>query len=159
MARRAPLDEKPFRPLNAAVLSSVLQHVPRAEPTTTVVEMVSPKLEVPPAARPTAPASPVERAVPVVKRLDQEKRILYSRDEVHALDRLVQGLAIRLHAQVKASHVMRALTLLLVDAEREVHRRAEDHGAMVRPPNGDMAALQRFERRLADLLAEGLRRG
>ncbi len=153
MARRAPLDEMPFRPLNAAVLSSVMHHVPKVEPPMRVVEIARPE------PKPIESTPRPEPSVALPKRLDQEKRILYSRDEVHALDRVVQGLAIRLHAQVKASHVMRALTLLLLDAEREVHRRAVDHGAMVRPPNGDMAALQRFERRLADLLADGLRKG
>jgi hypothetical protein len=152
MAKRAPLDEKPFRPLNAAVLSSVLQHVPKpAEPTTHVVDLppIRPEL--------TAPRTPHMEPARGLKRLDQEKRILFSREEAHAIDRLVQNLAVRLQAQVKASHVMRALTLLLLHAEGEVTRRAGQHGPMIRPPNGDMAGLELFERELARLLAPALR--
>ena len=146
MARRAPADEKPFRPLDATVLSAVMQHVP------TVAPMESPRAE--PVLRVVEPKAEPLR---LVKKLDQEKRILFTREETHAIDRLVNGLAQRLQAQVKASHVFRALTILLLQAEGEIDRRATTHGPMIRPPNGDMAALQRFERDLARLLAEGLR--
>ena len=93
----------------------------------------------------------------LIKKLDQEKRILFTREETHAIDRLVNGLAQRLQAQVKASHVFRALTLLLLQAEGEIDRRASATGPFVRPSNGDSAGLQRFEKELARLLAEGLR--
>ena len=148
MAKRAPSDEKPFRPLSASVLTSVMGHVPRIENQ---------------ASEPPRPATVVEtpflpRSEPLrlVKKLDQEKRILFTREETHAIDRLVNGLAQRLQAQVKASHVFRALTLLLLQAEGEIDRRASATGPMIRPSNGDSAGLQRFEKDLARLLAAGL---
>ena len=102
MARRAPADEKPFRPLDTSVLNAVMQHVP------TVAPMESPRAE--PVLRVVEPKAEPLR---LVKKLDQEKRILFTREETHAIDRLVNGLAQRLQAQVKASHVFRALTILL----------------------------------------------
>jgi len=159
MAKRPPVDEKPFRPLDVAVLQSVLQHAPEStaiSPVTSslannaMASAVATPLPRPEAAPPRAPAL-------VLKKLDQEKRILFTREESHALDRLVTALASRLQAQVKVSHIMRAATLLLLRAEGEMVRAAAAHGPMTRPPNGDMAALQRFERELAALLDRALR--
>jgi hypothetical protein len=101
------------------------------------------------AARSTAPQ--------FVQKLNQEKRILYTREETQAIDRLVNNLAVRLNAQVKVSHVMRALTTLLLNAEGEVDKRAGEQGSLTRPPNGDFGALQRFERDIACILANALR--
>ena len=152
MAKRAPLDEQPFRPLNASTLQSVLRHVPSA-----------------PESAPVTPPAPV--LVPIRERqpttalaartsspLDQEKRILFTREETRALDRLVGTLAERLQTPVKASHLFRALTALVLPVERQFERCAAERGALLRPPNGDLPALQAFERELAGLVAEALRR-
>lgn len=152
MAKRAPVDEQPFRPLNASTLQSVLRHVPSA-----------------PDPQPVTPAAPV--LVPIRERepippktahtcraLDQEKRILFTREETRALDRLVGTLAERLQTPVKASHLFRALTALALQVERQIERAAAERGALVRPPNGDLPALQAFERELAALMTEALRR-
>ena len=120
-------------------------HVPRIESQAS--EPPRPELAMPSRSEPLR----------LIKKLDQEKRILFTREETHAIDRLVNGLAQRLQAQVKASHVFRALTLLLLQAEGEIDRRASATGPFVRPSNGDSAGLQRFEKELARLLAEGLR--
>ena len=122
MARRAPADERPFRPLDATVLSAVMQHVPS---TVTMTEPAVPLRREEPSFRTVEPRPEPLR---LVKKLDQEKRILFTREEVHAIDRLVNGLAQRLQAQVKASHVFRALTLLLLQAEGDIDRRATSHG-------------------------------
>lgn len=152
MARRSPVDEKPFRPLDVSALKAVIRHRPgEVEGETRVVDLVPP---------PTAlPAEPQERssAQPVNSRLDQEKRILFTREETQAMDRLVSQLANRLRTQVKASHVLRAMSSLLIAAEAQIGQRAEVRGTLVRPPNGDFSALQRFERELAQILAHGLR--
>ena len=151
MARRAPADATRYSPLDATVLSAVMQHVPST--VTTMEQAVPMRRE----EQPLRAVEPRAESLRLVKKLDQEKRILFTREETHAIDRLVNGLAQRLQAQVKASHVFRALTLLLLQAEGDIDRRATTHGPMIRPPNGDRAALQRFERDLARLLAEGLR--
>lgn len=148
MAKRAPENEKPFRPLDVAVLQSVLQHEPEKSPVPTMAT---------PRAQAASEVVPPRESLLVLRKLDQEKRILFTREESLALDRLVTALASRLQAQVKVSHVMRAATLLLLRAERELVQAASARGPMIRPPNGDMAALQRFELDLAVLLDHALR--
>lgn len=156
MARRPPGEEKPFRPLDLSVLSAVVQHssVPleSAPADARVLNMPSSqRLE------PRRETIPERAAVAVVQRLDQEKRVLYTRDERQALDRLVHNLAVRLQTQLKASHVLRAMTALLLHAEGQIDQRAGERGSLIRPPNGDAAALQRFEREIADLLLHAIR--
>lgn len=157
MARRSPVDEKPFRPLDVSILNSVVKHVPaahdsapstptpiiRPEPTTNVRR--EPEIRI------------VPNAAPMLARLDQEKRILFTRTETQAIDRLINNLSVRLNAQIKVSHIIRALTALLLNAETQVHQRASERGPLTRPPNGDFAALQRFEREIASLLADAIR--
>ncbi len=158
MARRAPSDEKPFRPLDASILKSVVQHVAESSappPYPPVPSTVAPQPWA--SSYRETPVKPVMALVPQLTRLDQEKRILYTREETHALDRLVSNLAVRLNTQVKVSHVVRALTALLLRAEKEVDQRAGEHGPLVRPSNGDFAALQRFEREIATIFAHALR--
>jgi len=150
MAKRAPVDEQPFRPLNASTLQSVLRHVPSAlEPVP-----AKPPSPVPVGERQPSTALSARSGSP----LDQEKRILFTREETRALDRLVGTLAERLQTPVKTSHLFRALTALVLPVERQIERCAAERGALVRPPNGDLPALQAFERELASLVAEALRR-
>lgn len=170
MAKRAASDEKPFRPLDASVLQSVMRHTPSSSPPPQV--SVAPPVQRPAepkivelsvqAPRPTQSFEPPAQKVvripdPFAHRLDQEKRILFTREETHAMERLIHNLAVRLNAQVKASHVIRALTTLLLNAETQIDIRAGERGPLTRPPNGDLAALQRFERELATILAHALR--
>jgi hypothetical protein len=93
----------------------------------------------------------------LVEKFDQEKRILFTRSETQAIDRLVTSLARRLNAQVKVSHVVRSLVALLLNAEGEIDKRAGEAPPLVRPANGDAQALQRFERDIARILAAGMR--
>ena len=164
MARRAPLDEKPFRPLDPSVLNSVMQHTPEAmeavagarpEAPTNIIDLRATAINVP--QRSDIPSPKPSLMGPAVQRFDQEKRILFTREETQALDRLVSHLAVRLSAQVKLSHVMRALTMLLLHAENQIHQRAGDLGPLIRPSNGDFGALQRFERVIASVLAHAMR--
>lgn len=151
MAKRAPADERPFRPLDMTLLHSVVQHVSenRSEggdaPASVSQQVVSIRSE-----RPFV-------QTPQFQRLDKEKRVLYTRDERQALDRLVSNLAVRLQAQIKASHVLRALTSLLLHAESEIDRRAGERGPITRPANGDLGALERFECEIALLLSDAIR--
>lgn len=93
----------------------------------------------------------------VVEKFDQEKRILFTRPESQAIDRLVVSLATRLNAQVKVSHVVRALVGLMLHAESEIDKRAGETGPLVRPANGDAQGLQRFEREIGRIFAAALR--
>ena len=155
MARRPPSEEKPFRPLDLSVLSAVIQHTSGPLESAPAEARV---LTLPSSPHIELRRDPALRTVPpVVQRLDQEKRILYTREERQALDRLVHNLAVRLQTQLKASHVLRALTALLLHAEAQIDQRAGERGSLIRPPNGDCAALQRFEREIADLLLHAIR--
>jgi len=164
MAKRSPVDEKPFRPLDVSVLNSVMRHRVgsvtaadfggKPDQYTTLTDLNS-------TVRPTSARGEVSprlsMAIPAPQRLDQEKRILFTREETQALDRLVNTLAMRLRTQVKASHILRALTSLLLQSESQLDKRAGELGTLPRPPNGDFAALQRFERELSIIVAHAMR--
>lgn len=178
MAKRAPVDEQPYRPLldpsvvSAALTTSVspppqrVASVPSLPVPPKVVEL--PHREVGRPAEPLSsyreswePTTGQGRSVvspqTLVEKFDQEKRILFTRAESRAIDRLVTSLATRLNTQVKASHVIRALVALLLNAEGEVDKRAGEAGQIVRPPNGDTKALQRFEKDIAQIIGAALR--
>jgi hypothetical protein len=181
MAKRAAPDEQPYRPLlDASLVTAALSQVVTPAPPPKVMELPrpvnaapkpsdSPKIE--PARRieqiqteqvaSQAAAGPTRdegrAAQGLVEKFDQEKRILFTRGETQAIDRLVTSLAARLNAQVKVSHVIRALVALLLHADAEVDKRAGEAGPLVRPPNGDALALQRFELEIARILAAGMR--
>lgn len=178
MAKRAAPDEQPYRPLlDASLVSAALSNtapstlppasnpvqvtppqsskiveMPRGEPSRRI-EQVRAQTENKPLERevekPTAPQ--------LFEKFDQEKRILFTRGETQAIDRLVTSLAGRFNAQVKVSHVMRALVGLLLHAEGEIDKRAGELGSLTRPPNGDAQALQRFEQEIGKVIASGLR--
>jgi hypothetical protein len=180
MAKRAAPDERPYRPLlDADLVSAALtQSVPRtvagapAAASVKVLEMPrtentrrpEPSFAEPMAATTETAPRLVEATEPVrstvqslVEKFDQEKRILFTRSESQAIDRLVVAVASRLNAQVKVSHVIRALVGLLLHAEAEIDRRAGETGPLVRPANGDAQGLQRFEREIAKIIAAALR--
>ena len=154
MAKRSPVDEEPFRPLNSAILNAVVNHTPKARPAAVDqprhLESVSSK-------RGEAEEHNRPDTIPSMSRLDQEKRVLFNRAEAQAMDRLINNVSGRLNAQIKLSHIMRALVALLLNAETQIYQRVSERGPLMRPPNGDFAALQRFEREIAFLLAEAIR--
>lgn len=178
MAKRAAPNEQPYRPLLDVGLVSAIAQV-AAKPVSTPQPVESgPSTRGSQSTQPLTPrpefgkkieltreiAFPSERvveprAVPkaIVDKFDQEKRILFTRSETQAFDRLVGALASRLNAQVKVSHVIRALVSLALNAEGEIDKRAGEANPLVRPPNGDAQALQKFERDIARILASGLR--
>lgn len=181
MAKRAAPDEQPYRPLlDADLVSAALSHsVPSATSASTPAPpSVAKVFEMPrtetarrfepnisenaiasdeAAPRLTEPEHLRALAQNLVEKFDQEKRILFTRSESQAIDRLVLSLATRLNAQVKVSHVVRALVGLLLYAEGHVDRRAGETEPLVRPANGDAQALQRFEREIGKIIAAALR--
>ena len=186
MGKRAPLDEQPYRPLlDPAVISAALSKTSTPAPAQTqpqarseissaqpspmkVVEISRPEprkvmeLSSSQVAREVLGKEAGEGRAPVVaaefvEKLDQEKRMLLTRGESAQLDRLVRSLAGRLNSQVKTSHVLRALVALALNAEPELDKRAGEAGVLVRPPNGDAKALQRFEKDIARILADSIR--
>jgi len=180
MAKRAAPDEQPYRPLlDADLVSGAMAQPPSGSAAANVKEVsVSrsvPKLSLEPS-RIDLPrqgegrgagrfeAQPATRTMPerevgnsMVEKFDQEKRILFTRTETQAIDRLVTSLARRRNARVKVSHGVRALIGRLLNAEAEIDKRAGEAPPLVRPANGDAQALQRFERDIARILASGFR--
>lgn len=168
MAKRAAPDEKPYRPLlDTELVSAALAHAitpPQPAPQPKVLDL--PRAEPVRRVEPTRQSinEPVTRTfeaefkpqTPFAEKFDQEKRILFTRTETQAIDRLVTSLATRLQSQVKVSHIMRALVALLLNAEAEVHKRAGEAGSLTRPPNGDAQALQKFEREIARVLGAAI---
>jgi hypothetical protein len=177
MAKRAPVDEEPYRPLlDPGVITAALTKA--ATPgaggqkesqalTPKVIELSRPE---PPRAELKPRIESQEgilgrsgvgegraSAHELVEKFDQERRLLLTRSEAAALDRMVISLAGRLSAQVKLSHVLRGLICLLLNAEAEVDKRAGEAPILIRPPNGDAKALHRFEREISRILAAALR--
>lgn len=169
MAKRAAPDEKPYRPLlDTDLVSAALAGFATPAPphASKVVDLPKPEQQrrfertSTPPERQQVPSSPVETraqaTLPVAEKFDQERRVLLTRSESQALDRLVNSLATRLNAQVKASHILRSLVTLLLNAEPDLHRRTGEAGVLVRPANGDAQALQRFEREIARIIGAAL---
>lgn len=173
MAKRAAPDEKPYRPLldTELMTAALTQVVSNTHPQPTQTKVVDlPRADA--SRRPEQPRASFNEQVqrplesdfrpqaqqqqPFAEKFDQEKRILFTRTETQAIDRLVTSLATRLNSQVKVSHLMRALVALLLNAEADVHKRAGEAGPVIRPPNGDAQALQRFERQIAGIIGSAL---
>ena len=161
MAKRAPVDEQPYRPLldSSLVLSAVS---PSSTPKVAKIVDLPRQAEV--AQQEQRPASsarteaPIRQVPePVTLTFDQQKRILFTRAESQSIDRLVTAIASRLNTPFKVSNLMRALTTLVLHAESEVDRRAGELGALVRPANGDIQGIQDFERQVAMVLANAIR--
>src|SRR5437899_2138390 len=127
MAKRAPVGETPYRPLlDRGVIAAALT---KATPGTAAqVDAQGDSAKIVDLNR--ADASSRERPAQsethvfggrsdarenpasveqVVEKRDQEKRMLLTRAESMALDRLVSSLANRVNTQVKLSHILRSL--------------------------------------------------
>lgn len=183
MAKRAPVDEQPYRPLlDPSVLSAALTRpvsaVSNSLPAVTTEQANGasskiidlPRSHEPKRAEQKAPAPASTVSAPVappiktptaihelVEKFDQEKRMLLTRAESAQLDRLVNSLASRLNTQVKSSHVLRALVTLALSAEAEIYKRAGDVSGLTRPANGDANALKKFEREIARVISAAVK--
>ncbi len=172
MAKRT--EEKPFRPLDAALVHGVMHGNAAAAiespptPATRTIELRQPTTEplrqeviapVQPVAKTFTPRTPRARAgeSPLAERLDREKRVLLTPAEERAFERAVSGIAAELGTSLKSSHVLRSCIRLVVNAENELIERARDNGRIVRPPNGDLPAIEDFERVIAAVLQAGIR--
>jgi hypothetical protein len=169
MGKRVPQDDRPYRPVEEALVRAVLTHqggegVAEANGTdgpqqinrsfvTTSVEISS--------EREVLEGVPRDRQeiaqVPLVEKLTREKRVLLTFSEEREIERLVARIAEELGTPVKLSHMLRAYMTLLLHAENEIVKRAHQVGPLHRPSNGDPLALIRFEQRLAQILSAAFR--
>ena len=173
MAKRANSNEGPYRPLlDTGLVSAVIAQAPAAgiQPLVENFDQaaLSKVIDLPS----SEPPRRIEQIQPEIKethpqttkqppqlfeKFDQEKRILFTRGETQAIDRLVTALAARVGTQVKVSHVIRALTALLLHSEAHIDKRAGEAGTLARPANGDAQALQRFEKEIANIFSSAIR--
>ncbi len=167
MGKRAPADERPFNPVEAALIRSVLA----PEPPPPEAPMVTVR---PPALTEESPGEGSSHAdgmarpkllrglqlrtpIPQADKLNREKRVLLTQAEEGEVERVVARLAKELATPVKLSHLLRACVTLLRHAEEQVADHARLTGPLTRPSNGDPAALADFEFRLAQILSAAFR--
>jgi hypothetical protein len=169
MAKRAPADQKPYRPVDEALVRSVIlstampQETRKSEGEGESAPVVAlPHRSETQGLRDNvvgmpAPAPTRKVDTSATERLSREKRVLLSPAEEREVERLVQRLAEELHSPVKLSHVLRACIAVLCHGENELLKRAKDFGPLVRPANGDAVGLARFEHALSQVISEALR--
>lgn len=175
MAKRT--NEAPYRPLrhlDASLVQSVLaghdsqspvarQGVPDS-PAALVEPAQSRQPHEAPVSSPVSAAAVPRRRGPVpelahhtFERMDREKRVLLSRSEERALERVVANIASEIGASLKLSHVLRSCVRIVINAEQELVERARTTGRLIRPPNGDLPALEAFERSITAVVHAGIR--
>jgi hypothetical protein len=171
MAKRVAQDERPYRPVEEALVRAVMSHQ-EAEPVgetvdTEGVQSTNGSLEATPTdltmSKTVLPEVQrndrmvVQASTGTVEKLTREKRVLLSASEEREIEHLVSRIAGELGTPVKLSHVLRAYMILLLHAENEIMKRARQSAPLHRPPNGDPVALASFEQRLAQILLLALR--
>jgi hypothetical protein len=169
MGKRAPADEKPFNPVEAALVRSVLAPEPPppelplvpVQPQTATAEIREREGE---SAWTNGTARPkmlrglqIRTQAPQLDKLNREKRMLLTNAEEREIERLVSRVAEEVSTPVKLSHLLRACVTLLCHAEDQIVDQARHAGTLTRPSNGDPAALAEFEYRLAQILSAAFR--
>jgi len=147
MARRAPKDERPFNPIESALVERVSS---RVAPQDRLVVAPDPVTE-----RPEADES-FERQPQQAKRPAREKRVLLSWEEEIALQRLLDQLTQTLQTPVKLSNALRSCLILLRHAQAPIYQHAARQKALVRPANNDQTGIALFEQRLAGIFQAGI---
>jgi hypothetical protein len=169
MGKRVSPDERPYRPVQEALVRSVLdprEATDMAEPTS---DNGTPMGHGPLTVTESERASQQELLAGIqgnshsvshtlmTEKLSREKRVLLTLSEEREIERLVARVAEALATPVKLSHMLRAYMTLLLHAEGEITKRARLTGSLHRPPNGDPVALARFEHQLAKILSAAFR--
>lgn len=165
MGKRAPADEKPFNPVEAALVRSVLApEPPPPESPIVSIRSVAVETEERESAQINGAVRPkvlrglqMQMPEPRPDKLNREKRVLLTQAEEHEIERLVSRVATEVATPVKLSHLLRACVLLLRHAEDQVVDQARQAGTLTRPSNGDPTALAEFEYRLAQILSAAFR--
>jgi len=171
MGKRAPADEKPFNPVEAALVRSVLANeIPPPEPPSPALSSAPLLTQLSPREQPKdegktdgvphpKPLRRLQRQtlVPQPEKLNREKRVLLTQAEEREIERLVSRIAAEVSTPVKLSHLLRACVTMLRHAEDQIADHARRAGTLMRPSNGDPAALDEFEYRLAQILSAAFR--
>jgi hypothetical protein len=143
MAKRAPKDEKPFNPIESALVERVASRMPIGDARNTYAAGTMTAVEDLPAIEPSP------------KRPPREKRVLLSWEEELALQRLLDQLTETLETPVKLSNALRSCLILLRHAQGPIVDAARRQGTLVRPANNDQTGIALFEQRLAAMFQMG----
>jgi hypothetical protein len=138
MAKRAPRDERPFNPIESALVERVASRTP----------LYDTRNQTPPEIHDEQAAAIIP---PPVKRPPREKRVLLSWEEELALQRLLDQLTETLQTPVKLSNALRSCLILLRHAQGPIVDCAAREGNLVRPANNDQTGIALFEHRLASI--------
>lgn len=187
MAKRVPKDEKPFKPVEEALVRAVMFGSPAggqapARATTTAEEPgTSPRIVEMPRRQTDAQAAALSAAVATppalslsrsdtlrkptiadpadigIGRRDREKRVLLTVAEEHEVERLVSRLAAELRTPVKLSHILRACITMFLHAEGELVEQTKRFPGLTRPSNGNTPEVAEFEHKIAQLVAAAFR--
>ena len=159
MAKRVAQEDRPYRPVEEALVRSVMNRSAVDEDVETIEAQ-----DIPPpiGAAKLSPTSTTVRNQIVVQsqppeKLSREKRVLLSPSEEREIERLVSRVAEAVGTPVKLSHLLRAYMALLLHTENEIIKRAQQAPPMRRPPNGDPIALASFEQGVAQILSAAFR--
>jgi hypothetical protein len=159
MAKRVARDERPYRPVEEALVRSVMSKSEVVDDLEIVETQGTP--EPSGAVQPSPASSTLHNNILIQsqspEKLSREKRVLLSPSEEREIERLVARIAEAVGTPVKLSHLLRAYMTLLLHAENEIIKRAQQAPPMRRPPNGDPIALASFEQRVAQILSAALR--
>ena len=169
MGKRVSPDERPYRPVQEALVRSVLdshEHTGMAEQTGDNGTSMEHGLLAVKHAGNTSQQELLAgiqgnghsvSQTPMTEKLSREKRVLLTLSEEREIERFVARVAEELATPVKLSHMLRAYMTLILHAESEITKRARLTGSLHRPPNGDPVALARFEHQLAKILSAAFR--
>lgn len=142
MAKRAPKDERPFNPIESALVERVASRSPVYEPRTAALPEIHEE---------AVALGPQMTSPPASKRPPREKRVLLSWEEELALQRLLDQLTETLQTPVKLSNALRSCLILLRHAQSAIVDCAAREGSLVRPANNDQTGIALFEHRLASI--------
>ncbi len=162
MAKRAPVEEKPYRPLQASLVRAVAERsYARTEPAAVVTTPTHPLTAVQSIiqSQPTVPRTAPLPGRELVSRQRREKRVLLTPGEEQSFESLVSRLANALGTPLKSSHLLRAAIVLLLRAEDDLVRESRSISPLTRPPNGSAHAIAAFERSIADMITRSIRSG
>lgn len=161
MAKKADPAEKPFQPVETALLRSVLDD---NRPAVAVPPPRRILTDSPVVIMKRPPESPLGESTPkeTVRVSHPEKpnrpiKVHLSPGERTEFNRVLNSLSQELGTGVSASHIQRALIAIFRHAEDEILKRAREHTPLKRPPNDDLTAIAAFEFRLSKLLSGAFR--
>jgi hypothetical protein len=156
MAKRVREDDAPYRPVEAALVRSVVAG-PKKTSESNVIHFPLQEEKAEEELKEEQKAEPLPPARLGLEPFDQLIRVLMSKSEKAALENLVDRLAKQADTTLKISHLMRAFVLLLRHGEDTLLEEARRGTRLVRPSNGNPIGIADFEQRVAQILLTALK--